>query len=283
MADLRFYDRSKKIDFEKTVSFVVPITDDIISVNWDEAVEILPNEDNYKKQRPNKIVYSTLPSSAIEKKNYPTWEKFFKDHLVSEYFLEVYHSPLFKVTSDPYENIRDFKIRLGQITREKRDEAVNKLKEKYARRVQTLQGRIHRAEERIEREKSQSSQQKISTAISIGSTILGALFGRKKISTSTISKAGTAMRSAGKVMKESGDIQRAEENLIRLNEQMEQLQDKLQDQLDQLQDEFDMNVDQLEVIKIRPAKTKISVKLFNFLWIPTAEEPIEDIEELKLV
>lgn len=283
VADVRFYDRTKKIDLNKTISFIAPITNDVIAVNWDEATEIEPNEDVFKKVAPSKITYAELPSASTNPKNYTAWEKFFKDHLVNEYYLEVFHSPALKQTSDPYESARDFKIRLAQLTREQRDEAVKKLKDKYARRTQTIEGRIQRAEERIEREKSQSSQQKLTTAISIGSTILGALFGRKKLSTSTISKAGTAMKSAGKIMKESGDVDRANENLIKLNHQITDLQDKLQDDLDLLEDKFDLTIEQLEVIKIRPRKTNISVKLFNFLWVPLSNESLEDIEEIKLV
>lgn len=283
LTDVRFYDRTKKIDFEKTISFLVPITDDVIAVNWDNALEIAPDEKIFKKSAPFKLNYAKLPTPATKIKNFRGWEKFFKDHLVSEYYLEVFHSPELKQTSNPFESARDFKIRLSQITREQRDDEIKRLKDKYARRVQTIQGRIQRAQERIEREKSQSSQQKISTAISIGSTILGALFGRKTFSTTTISKAGTAMKSAGKVLKESGDIGRAEENLARLNQRLEELQDKLQNDLDLLEDKFDLTIEQLEVVKIRPRKTNISIKLFNFVWVPLAEENVENIEEIKLV
>lgn len=283
VADVRFYDRTKKIDLDKTISFVVPVTDDIISVNWDEATEITANESLYKKSVPTKLSFDNLPSSANTLKNYTAWKKFFKEHLVSDYYLEVFHSAELKQTSNPYESARDFKIRLAQLTREQRDEAVTKLKNKYARRIQTINGRISRAEDRIDREKSQSSQQKISTAISIGSTILGVLFGRKKLSTSTISKAGTAMRSAGKIAKESGDIDRAQENLAKLNDQLVELQDKLQDDLLLLDEKFDLSVEQLEKIKIRPRKTNISVKLFSFLWVPLANETIKDVAEIELV
>ncbi len=275
VADVRFYDRTKKIDLNKTISFIVPITNDVISVNWDEAKEIVPNENVLMKQSQKDIPFGDLPTASTNPKNYTGWERFYKDHIANNYYLEVFHSPALKQTSNPYETARDFKIRLAQLTREQRDEAVSKLKDKFARRIQTIQGRIQRAEERIDREKSQSSQQKLSTAISIGSTILGALFGRKTISTSTISKAGTAMKSAGKIMKESGDVDRAKENLTLLNEQLIELQDKLQDELNALEDQFDLSVEQLEVIKIRPTKTKISVKLFSFIWVPIGNETIE--------
>jgi hypothetical protein len=284
IADIRFYDRTKKIDLEKTVGFTVPITNEVIAVNWDEAIEVVPNEKLFAKRASVKLNYDEIPAAGLANKNYTAWQKFFKEHLASDYYIEVFHSSALKQTSKPFESVRDFKIRLAQITREQRDEAVQNLKKKYARRAQTIQRRIQRAEERIEREKSQSSQQKLQTAIAIGSTILGALFGRKKVSVSSITKAGAAMKSAGRVMKESGDVSRAKENLVKLNLEMDDLHDRLQDDLDLLQDKFDLTLEQLETVKIRPKKTNISVKLFSFTWIPMAEmEMIEDVPGIEII
>jgi Sec-independent protein translocase protein TatA len=120
------------------------------------------------------------------------------------------------------------------------------------------------------------------TVISIGSTILGALFGRKKISATTINKAGRAMKSAGRAMKESGDVGRAKENLRALQQQLEELQDKFQDEVNAAEDKFDLSIEQLEVLKIRPKKTNINVKLFSFIWLPLTDENIEDIPELDI-
>ncbi|MCB9205885.1 MAG: ATP-binding protein [Ignavibacteriales bacterium] len=283
MADIRFSDKPKKIDLVKSVSFIAPITENIIAVNWDEATEIKPNENIFSKKSAGNINFANVPNAGSNPKNYSKWQQFFEDNIVNDYYLEIYHSPELKETSNPYENVRDFKIRLSQLTREQRDDALQKVKDKYARRIQTLEGRIQRAQEKIEREKSQSSQQKLSTAISIGSTILGALFGRKTISATTISKAGTAIKSAGKIAKESSDVSRAEESLVTLNEQMTELQDKMQDDINQLEDKFDLSVEQLEVVKVRPTKSNISVKIFSFLWIPTSNETIDQIEEIELV
>ena len=93
--------------------------------------------------------------------------------------------------------------------REKRDAAVEALRKKYAPRLTTLEDQIRRAEDRIERERSQLSEQKMQTALSVGTSILGALLGRKKISVTNVGRVGTAARSAGRIGRESGDVARA--------------------------------------------------------------------------
>lgn len=282
-ADIRFYDRTKDIDFQKSSKFIVPITDDVISVKWTDSYEV-KFSNNYLQNDSNiKIPFANIPHAAKNEKNYTKWKKFFEDYLTNDYYLEIYRNDQFNINSHPEEDVRDFKIRLTQVTREERDADMEKLKNSYGRKIQTINNRIRRAQEKIEREKSQSSQVKLQTAISIGSTILGALFGRKTFSTSTINKAGTAMKSAGRAMKESGDVSRAEENLEILNEQLEDLQDKLQDELNKMQDKYDLSVEQLETVKIRPKKTNISVKILNFVWIPLGGEEVTQISEIELV
>ena len=282
--EIRFYDRTKKIDYIKETKFLTPITDDVISVNWDNSLEVLFPDQRISKRTKVKLQYKPLPNSAKDAKNFKAWQKFLKEYIINDYSLTVFHSEILKQTSKPNETARDFKIRLAQLSRENRDAAITKIKDKYARKTQTLENRIKRAQEKVEREKSQSSQQKIQSVISIGSTILGALFGRKALSSSTISKAGTAIRKVSRAAKESGDVSRAEEALNNYKIQLEELQDKFQDELDAFQDKFDLAIDQLATLKIRAKKTNISVKLFNFIWVPLSdEESLEDIPEINFI
>ena len=98
----------------------------------------------------------------------------------------------------------EFRAHLALALREKRDAEIDRLRKKYAPRLTTLEDQIRRADERIERERSQLSQQKMQTAISVGTSILGALLGRKKISATNAGRIGTAARSAGRIGSESG-------------------------------------------------------------------------------
>ena len=81
-----------------------------------------------------------------------------------------------------------------------------------------------RAEQRIERESEQSKQRKMDTAISFGTAILGAVLGRKKISTTSASRVGTAMKSAGRMRKEAQDVEQAKETAAAVQEEMKALE-----------------------------------------------------------
>jgi hypothetical protein len=84
----------------------------------------------------------------------------------------------------------------GAGAREKRDAAVAELRKRWQAKLLQLQDQLRRGEERREREQAQLSQQKMQTAVSIGSSILGALLGRKTISAANVRRAGSAASSA---------------------------------------------------------------------------------------
>src|SRR5690606_14892676 len=105
-----------------------------------------------------------------------------------------------------------------------RDLQVEKMHKRYASKLATLQDRIRRAEQGVEREKSQATQQTFQTALSIGQTVLGALFGRKVASRTNLGRATTSVRSAGRIAKERGDVERATETVETLARQLEDLE-----------------------------------------------------------
>lgn len=267
-AKVRFADSRKRIEEQKDVKMITPITTSAFTVQWENATEVdLPESELAKKGHKN-AQYGTLPAPAKKFGSYRNWERAFKDHLYRTSKLELLRSPTFKEISQPGESERDFRIRLSQIAREQRDSWTDKLRKKYARNTASLEEKIRRAQERIVREKEQAKQQKLQTAISIGATILGAFLGRKAVSKTSVSKAGTAMRSAGRTMKEAGDVERAKQNLIYLQQKLDQLQADFQNEVDIYKEKIDVLTEELEVINIRPKKTNISAQLCCLVWTP---------------
>jgi hypothetical protein len=154
------------------------------------------------------------------------------------------------------------------VAREKRDELVEQLLQKYASKIASLEDRIRRAEDALEREQEQAKQQKLQTAISFGTTLLGAFMGRKAISRSTIGKATTAARGASRAMKEAQDVKRAEENVQEYQQQLSELQEQLATEIEQVKTSINPMTENLESYELRPKKTDISVSLVALTWVP---------------
>jgi len=267
-AVVHFFDGRKGVDQQETVKLTVPIGDEPIPVSWEKALPVDINDSELLQTKEDSPRFEPVPVAATKAANYKRWTSDFIDYLYRSQKIELFKSLTFKSLSNPGETERDFRIRLSQTAREQRDEWTEKLREKYAVKTAALERKIRTAGDRLAREQEQSKQQKLQTAISVGATILGAFLGRKKVSSTTISRAGTAMRSASRSRKEAGDVDRAVENLEILKRQLEELQEKFQQEVDESVDKFDVQQEVLETVVVRPLKKNIQIQLVSFAWMP---------------
>ncbi len=272
LANLRFANSRLKVDVSKEEYLVTPVENDIISVNWNNSEKFDLTLSDLLKKPESGIVFGELPNAATKNKNYTLWTKELREYLYRTSSVELLKSNLLKVYSEPNEDPRDFKIRLRQLAREKRDEQLDKIKKRYMKKLESLEMKIRRAEERIAREESQKKQQKLQTAITFGATILGALFGSKALSRSTIGKTTTTISKAGRILKESQDVQRAKENLELLLQKKSELQEAFQEETELFSEKFDLSLEELEKITVHPKKTDIQIKLLALLWCPYKNE-----------
>ncbi len=206
--------------------------------------------------------------ASLGGKSAESWSRDFAAWVYREATVDLWKSPSAGVVSKPGESEADFRVRLQQEAREKRDAAADRLREKYGAKLASLQERLRRAQQAVGREKQESQQAWVQTGVSIGATVLGAIFGRKAVSSTTIGKATTAARSAGRTMKQSGDVQRAEETEGAIQQQIAALEGELQAELAAQASATDPLSEALEKVALRPKKTDITVRRVALVWLP---------------
>ncbi|WP_454063342.1 ATP-binding protein [Candidatus Nitrospira salsa] len=263
------YIQSKtKLDVLRDFTVLLPITDDPIPVDWDNAIETEISPDDLEKRPEEGVSYSPVPSAAGNTKHYKNWERDFKNWVYRHKALELWKSPALKIISDPDESERDFRIRLQQLAHEQRDEDIERLRRKYAPKMTTLEERIRRAEQTVDRETEQAKQQKMQTVISFGATLLSAFLGRKTVSRSSVGRATSAIRGVGRSMKEAKDVARAGDTVEALQQRLLDLNNQFQEDKDTLASQWEQQAGTLESFTVRLKKTNISLKLVTFVWIP---------------
>lgn len=112
-----------------------------------------------------------------------------------------------------------------------------------------IQERIRKAEQALARERGQAQQAKVQTAVSIGATVLGALFGRR-----SLGRATTASRGVGRSIEQAGDVGRATENLETLRREVAELGAELQAEIRNLEARIDPQTEPLTTVVFRPRK-----------------------------
>lgn len=266
-AEIKFSD-SKSIDMTQQLTLLAPIVDGPINVDWSQATaQDLPIGD--LEQAPQSDAqFADVPPPASKLKNYEAWKKDLANWIYRNQRVELFESESFDVASNPGESERDFRIRLQQFARERRDDAVEKLRQRYAPRIAQLEEKKRRAEEAVQREAEQAKGQRLQTAISFGATLLSSFMGRKAVSLTTLGRATTAARGVGRSMKEAEDVGRAQENLAAFEQQLVDLDSQFKEETAELERSFDPQTEELQKVSLKPTKANIAIKVVALAWAP---------------
>ena len=271
VADVSFSSAKLGVTEQRRVTLLGSMDDGPITLEWDGAERVDLDVNALERSARDHASFGALPKAASNAKSYAAWAKAFQKWIVVNEQVELLKSPALKLTSNAGESERDFRIRLQNLAREGRDGSVEKLRGKYATKLAALQERIRRAQDAVAREQSQASQAKVDTMISVGSAILGAVFGRGKISATTVSKAATAVRGAGRAVQQSGDVNRASESVEALQAQYAALETALQEEIDALAAGYDAQQEELERTPIKAKSGDVHVQLVALAWVPYAK------------
>lgn len=267
ISKLHFVDAGAGVDVWVPYVHVAAFSQGGTDIAW-EAAELQGGGESALMSEPEEGArFHPLPAGALRAANYDAWAKTLKTFLYQSMILEVPVCPALKAAARVGESEGDFRVRIGQQLRERRDAEVERLRRQYAPRLAMLQEQLRRAEARVAAEKAQLTQQTLQTAISVGATILGALFGRKAVSVGTVGRATTAMRGAGRAMREKGDIQRASESVEAVQERLEALQQEFDAEAARVQGACDPMALDLQRVQIRPRKSDVTVTAVALAWV----------------
>ena len=264
-ARVHFVDTRKGLEASEEVVLLATFADGDDAVDWDAARDAGVDLDRLDDEPVEGARFAPLPEAAGDAKSYAGWEKALGDALYRGRTHELWKSPSFDLISEPGESQRDFRIRLAHVAHEQRDDEVEKLRDKYARKAATLEDRIRRAEQKIDKEREQAGRAKLQTAVTLGTTLLGALFGRKRL---TGSRIGTATRGIGRSFEQSQDVGRAEQDRDARVRELEELNRELEQEVAELGERYRREAEELETFALRPRRSDVDVRLVALAWVP---------------
>nr|MCU0715686.1 hypothetical protein [Pirellula sp.] len=235
---------------------------------WGAVHRIVPGSIQLRSQPEDGIAFSEPPASFLNAKSLPKWEKSFRDYLFRHQQYVVYNCKAVKKTVGPGITETDARIELAVATKEARDAMTEKLRDKFADKIRSLQTRLLAAQQRLEREKQEAQTKKFEGYFNVGSSILGALLGRKLSSRANVSKAASAVKSIGRATAQQGDVMRAEETLEELLAAKESLEREAEAAIEEVASQFAPENLVLERIEIPIRKGDTKMKLLAIAWVP---------------
>jgi hypothetical protein len=277
-AEVRYTSAKHQVDESRPVQVLVELMEGPLPFTTERATPADLPLDLLESEPLAGAGYAPLPPVAAQPRVYDRWSKELARWVQASQPLRLLESRSRKAVSRPGEDERDFRMRLADLGREARDAEAERLRKKYEPRFRTLEERLRRSEQAVEKRAAQSRQAVLNTGLAAlgavlgaasgggrsgkgGGGLLGAFLGRGA------GRASTAARSAGRAAQTRQDVAHAEETVEAVRAQIESLEAEFQEELRKVEDAVAADVP-LEEVLIRPALTGIAVRLTVLVWLP---------------
>jgi DNA repair exonuclease SbcCD ATPase subunit len=154
-------------------------------------------------------------------------------------------------------------MRLQHAAREKRDEEIDEINERYEKKFNTLEDRLRRYEAKLEQREADVAARKRETMVSVGESVLGMFMGRR-----SSRMASTALSKQRQAAKAKLKVEEAEEDVEALQEDIEELEAELQEEVAAIQERWEEALEMFEEVKVTPRRADIQIDLVALAWVP---------------
>jgi len=251
-----YFDHKKSgVNGSREVKSVCPIL--AKGIDWKSEVKVTASMEQLESEPQDKVHFDELPGYAMQAKNYKSVEKEYTDHLYRNERCSVFYATSLKEYSDFGEEESTFRGRLGHVAREKRDEEIDKMRDKWASKINSKKSQIETAHRQLEKEKAQSR----GSTLKAGFNILTALFGKRKLSASTLGSATSAYS-------QSQDVRVVKDKIEDLERAIDDIRREIEEDQAEITQKYDASVLELETVEIKPYKKDIDVDVVGLIWLP---------------
>jgi hypothetical protein len=207
--------------------------------------------------------FAPVPEASNSAAELKSIAQAFADWLYYNSHLTLLAHPELKVMQQPDEPERQFKLRLQQAARERRDGEVDHLRQRYEARIQKIETKLRKQKLEMEQEESDYSARKKEELIATGEMLFTALTRRRLYRTA--SWTASRRRLANKAKMEVEENRQAVEEL---EAELTELQNELEQEIYKITPKSVDILKALTTLTLRPRRSEINVKLVGLAWVP---------------
>lgn len=267
-ARVSYADARLGLDETSDIVMWTPLTDGPVVADWEHAEPADFAIDSITTDPRSAGTFAPLPQTAAKPKSYAAWTREFTAWAARSQSVELQRSAKTGVVSHPGEADAAFRGRVAHALREGRDAAIAKLRAKHGPKLAALEEKVRKAGAAIQKEEQQATESKFTTAVSVGASVLGALFGRKVVSATNAGRVATAARGVGRIGREAQDVERAKANHEAALAQQQAQADELEQALQAVQAEWSPDSDTFDRVVVKPKRGGVQVQLVALVWRP---------------
>ena len=262
--NLRFYNQKRVIDVNKTINFKLELDETETTLEWENAYE--EDVQHFTNKPTNHVKYAKLPDIITEAKSLKTFQKSLSNHLYTTKKLELFACKALKLESKLHQNRRDFVVIVDNRLKELRDKELQKVENKFRTKVDRLEDKLSRLEMKLQKEEADVSSKTTDTFVDIGLAVMGAIFGTKTLSSTTVRRSASAFKKGKSVFKERKDVDNVTAMLERTNTEIGELGNKFQEEIQKIEEAIDIQNYEITSFFITPRRSDIIIKDIALLW-----------------
>ncbi len=253
---LHYVKASYEVDEWPNCEVLQPVHGEMPEPVWDSAL-VLENSPALEEEPEPGAEFADLASALAQEKNYKRWNQELESHLYRTEKLVLWRCEELDEFSASGEDEADFRIRMTQRAREERDAKKEKVRDKFAKRLERAKVAVRKAEQVADEQKSQFWMR---LAEMLWKVLQMFLSGSKRRGVSS-----TSMRQT---MRERGEQSRAAERLEDKLIALEEIEEDLENALEQVDFDLEPKNLELEKLEVPLRKSDTSVDRVMLVWLP---------------
>ena len=269
MAGVNFMDRKRSIDEKTERALLAPAPSGFGGVEWEEAEDLQIRLRDLEPE-PQRVdaeqgpFFAAAPEAVNSARELSAISKDLSDWLYHNVRLALQTHEELDIFQKPGEREREFKVRLQQAARERRDDEVDKLEAKFEKAIDKIEDSLTKEERELDADRTDFQARRTQEWVSIGESVVSYFIGRR--STRAFSSAMSKRRMTANAQQ---DIRESEEEIEELKKEIHELNDEFKEQAEEITVKWANMLDELTAIEVKPRRTDVNVELVALAWLPS--------------
>lgn len=263
MGRLHFVDRTRDVNEQEEFALLVKVPERLGIVSWEQARSVNVGMGDLRDTPDDNAHFEQLPESLNESPEFTALKNNLNDYLYHNSTLVLQHSPALDVYEKPDETDQAFRMRLLQLAREKRDERIDEITERYEKDLNRVRDRLRRVQADVARREADVTARKQATLVSMGESVIGMFLGRR-----SMRMASTALSKQRQAGKAKLQLEEAQDEVKELEKDMASLEEELRERVAAVKQDWEEAVDDLESYEVRPRRKDVRISFFGLAWFP---------------
>ncbi len=270
---VRYLDRKNNIDESRTITALVQEADRQGIIRWDDWRSHAIDRASLDSSPIREAEYSALELPFTNAKLVKSMGIDFLDYVYHDAGLKLFHNETLELVAQPGMTRAEFLTQCSEAARDRRDDEIDALQDKYEKKIKSLETRLAREERELAEDQAELSGRKMEELATHAENVLGLFSGsrsRRRVSSSLTKRRMTTKAKA--------DVEESMDEIEELRKELVEMEGELKDEIAEIEERWADAADQIDEMTLTAYKKDIREDLFGLAWVPFWQVEIDSKE-----